>query len=181
MWPNLPQVGQIGPLSASFTYFLKGQQDYPNFFAWLPGAMLGSDSNIFLFDLFNYTNWKMRMIPPHAMIRKRHILQLWKIYSTGIKELVIRREAISLQLQGYEIWNFSVVCTYSTPTPHKGLELFRAIFVFGCQKKFFSKNCYCRLKNLFQKLSFMLDIGNAKSYKFHFLKNIFRQFLRERH
>ena len=102
-------------------------------------------------------------------------------YSTGIKELVIRREAISLQLQGYEIWNFSVVCTYSTPTPHKGLELFRAIFVFGCQKNFFSKNCYCRLKNLFQKLSFMLDIGNAKSYKFHFLKNIFRQFLRERH
>ena len=102
-------------------------------------------------------------------------------YSTGIKELVIRREAISLQLQGYEIWNFSVVCTYSTPTPHKGLELFRAIFVFGCQKKFFSKNCYCRLKNLFQKLSFMLNIGNAKSYKFHFLKNIFRQFLRERH
>ena len=60
------------------------------------------------------------------------------LYSTGIKELVIRREAISLQLQGYGIWNFSVVCTYSTPTPRKGLEPFRAIYVFGHQKFFFS-------------------------------------------
>ena len=126
--------------------------------------------------LYFHAHIKCLLIP----LKKTELNELNE-YSTGIKELVIRREAISLQLQGYEIWNFSVVCTYSTPTPHKGLELFRAIFVFGCQKKFFSKNCYCRLKNLFQKLSFMLDIGNAKSYKFHFLKNIFRQFLRERH
>ena len=71
-------------------------------------------------------------------VYKKNKVNYQIIYSTGIKELVIRREAISLQLQGYEIWNFSVVCTYSTPTPHKGLELFRAFFVFGCQKFFIS-------------------------------------------
>ena len=69
-------------------------------------------------------------------IKRTYITTIAIGYSTGIKELVIRREAISLQLQGHEIWNFPVVCTYSTPTPHKGLELFRAIFVFGCQKNF---------------------------------------------
>ena len=56
VWPDLLNVGQIGPPLASFSTFQKGLQDYPKSVALLPEAMLGSDSSMFLPDLFIYRN-----------------------------------------------------------------------------------------------------------------------------
>ena len=43
MWPDLPQVGQIGPLLTSFAYSSRCSQHNPKFFARIPRAKLGFD------------------------------------------------------------------------------------------------------------------------------------------